>query len=88
MGGVHESRMLTYIDTQGNPGKVDDTYRIEYMKAHIKATKDTVEKDGVDLMGFTMWSPIDLVNASTSEMKKCYGFIYIDKNNDGSGSIS
>ena len=43
--------------------------------------------DGVDLFGYTWWGPIDLVSASTGEMKKRYGFIYVDKNNDGSGSL-
>jgi 6-phospho-beta-glucosidase len=45
-------------------------------------------KDGVDLMGYTWWGPIDLVSASTGEMKKRYGFIYVDKNNDGSGTLA
>ena len=79
---------LGAVDELKEDGTVDDTYRIEYMKAHIEAMKDAVEKDGVDLMGFTMWSPIDLVSASTGEMKKRYGFIYVDKNNDGSGTLA
>ena len=49
--------------------------------------KDAVDYEGVDLLGYTMWAPIDIVSASTGEMKKRYGFIYVDKNNDGSGTL-
>ena len=48
---------------------------------------DAVEIDGVEIMGYTSWGCIDLVSASTGEMKKRYGFIYVDKNNDGTGSM-
>ena len=67
--------------------QVHDTYRVEYLKAHVKAMEEAI-KDGVDLMGYTWWGPIDLVSASTGEMKKRYGFIYVDKNNDGSGALA
>ncbi|MFV0379374.1 MAG: 6-phospho-beta-glucosidase [Anaerorhabdus sp.] len=66
---------------------VDDDYRIDYMKQHIKAMKDAVEFDGVDLMGYTSWGCIDLVSASTGEMTKRYGMIYVDLDNDGSGDL-
>ena len=49
--------------------------------------KEAVEYDGVDLLGYTMWSPIDIVSASTGEMKKRYGFIYVDKDNEGNGTL-
>jgi 6-phospho-beta-glucosidase len=78
---------LGAVDVLKEDGTVDDDYRIDYMKAHIEAMRDAVDQDGVDLMGYTMWSPIDLVSASTGEMKKRYGFIYVDKNNDGSGTM-
>jgi len=65
---------------------VHDSYRVDYLKAHVNAMKEAI-KDGVDLMGYTWWAPIDLVSASTGEMKKRYGFIYVDKNNDGSGTL-
>ncbi len=68
-------------------GAIHDDYRIEYLRAHIKALKDAVELDGVDLMGYTMWAPIDIVSASTGEMNKRYGFIHVDKNNEGQGSL-
>jgi 6-phospho-beta-glucosidase len=49
---------------------------------------DAVEKDGVDLLGYTMWAPIDIVSASSGEMDKRYGFIYVDKNNAGEGTLA
>ncbi|MEI0796744.1 6-phospho-beta-glucosidase [Brachyspira intermedia] len=64
----------------------DDDYRIDYLKAHIKELKKAVEIDGVDLMGYTPWGCIDLVSFTTGELKKRYGFIYVDKNDDGSGT--
>jgi 6-phospho-beta-glucosidase len=68
-------------------GQIDDQYRIDYLKNHIKAMRDAVDYEGVDLMGYTMWSPIDIVSASTGEYDKRYGFIYVDKNNDGVGTL-
>ena len=67
---------------------VEDDYRIEYLKAHIQALKDAVEEDGVELLGYTPWGCIDLVSASTGEMSKRYGFIYVDRADDGSGSLA
>ena len=66
--------------------KIHDDYRINYLRSHIQAMEKAVE-DGVDLFGYTMWGCIDLVSASTGEMAKRYGFIYVDKNDDGSGSL-
>lgn len=66
---------------------VNDDYRIEYLREHIKAFKQAVEEDGVELLGYTPWGCIDLVSASTGEMSKRYGFIYVDRNDDGSGSM-
>lgn len=67
-------------------GSVDDDYRIDYLRQHILAMRDAME-DGVPLMGYITWSGIDLVASSTGEMSKRYGFIYVDKQNDGSGSL-
>lgn len=67
-------------------GKVHDEYRIDYLRLHIEQMKEAI-KDGVDLMGYTTWGPIDLISASTSEMSKRYGFIYIDQDDDGQGSL-
>ena len=66
---------------------MEDDYRIEYLREHIKAMKAAVEEDGVDLLGYTSWGCIDLVSASTGEMKKRYGFVYVDRFNDGHGTL-
>ena len=78
---------LGAVDTPNENGEINDQYRIEYLRAHIQAMKDAVEIDGVDLMGYTPWGCIDLVSASTGEMKKRYGFIYVDKDNEGKGTL-
>lgn len=67
-------------------GKIHDSYRIDYLRSHIEQFKRSVEEDGVELMGFTPWGPIDIVSASTGEMKKRYGFIYVDLNDEGMGT--
>ncbi|BDZ32279.1 glycoside hydrolase family 1 protein [Lactiplantibacillus sp. WILCCON 0030] len=67
-------------------GKVHDDYRIDYLRLHIAQMKEAI-KDGVDLMGYTTWGPIDLISASTSEMSKRYGFIYVDQDDEGNGSL-
>ena len=72
----------------GKGGKtVNDDYRISYLRDHIKEMEQAVE-DGVNLMGYTTWGCIDLVSASTAELKKRYGFIYVDRNDDGSGTLN
>lgn len=78
---------LGAYDVKGEDGIVHDTYRIEYLKNHIIAMENAVE-DGVDLMGYTPWGCIDLVSASTGEMAKRYGFIYVNKFDDGTGDYS
>ncbi|WP_413486951.1 6-phospho-beta-glucosidase [Carnobacterium maltaromaticum] len=75
------------IDQLNSDGTIDDDYRIDYLKAHIEAMKTTVEEDGIDLLGYTPWGCIDLVSAGTGEMKKRYGFIYVDKDNEGQGTL-
>ncbi|MCF0105546.1 MAG: family 1 glycosylhydrolase [Holdemanella sp.] len=69
---------------QVEDGKVHDTYRIEYLTHHIKEMGKAIE-EGVNLIGYTMWTPIDIVSSSTGEMAKRYGLIYVDKNDDGTG---
>lgn len=76
------------IDVREADGSVDDQYRIEYLSAHIAEMKKAVVEDGVDLMGYTPWGCIDLVSAGTGEMKKRYGFIFVDKDNDGRGTLA
>mgnify|MGYP005755577163 FL=1 len=68
-------------------GSVNDDYRIDYLRSHIEQMKKAVEEDGVDLIGYTPWGCIDLVSAGTGEMDKRYGFIYVDKHNDGTGDL-
>lgn len=65
--------------------EVHDTYRIDYLKRHIEQMKLAIE-DGVDVIGYTMWGPIDIVSSITSEMKKRYGFIYVNQDDLGEGS--
>lgn len=67
-------------------GEVQDEYRIFYLKEHIQAMKDAIELDGVDVMGYTTWGCIDLVSATTGQMSKRYGFIYVDKDDTGTGT--
>ena len=67
-------------------GSIQDDYRIDYLRKHIEQMKEAVA-DGVDLMGYTPWGCIDLVSASTGEMAKRYGFIYVDKYDDGTGTL-
>ena len=74
-------------DRRDGDGRLVDDYRISYLREHIRAMKAAVEEDGVDLMGYTSWAPIDLISAGTGEMKKRYGFIYVDKQEDGSGTL-
>lgn len=75
------------IDEKEADGSVHDTYRIDYFRDHIKEMKKAVVEDGVDLMGYTPWGCIDLVSAGTGEMKKRYGFIYVDRDNEGNGTL-
>ena len=67
-------------------GSIHDDYRIDYLRQHIHNMKDAVEKDGVDLLGYTTWGCIDLVSNGTGEVKKRYGFIYVDRDNLGNGT--
>lgn len=68
-------------------GKIHDPYRIDYMKAHVKAMEEAIE-DGVDLIAYTPWGCIDLVSAGTGEMRKRYGFIYVDMDDEGKGTLN
>ena len=75
-------------DKMEEDGSVHDSYRVDYLQKHICEMKKAVEEDGVDLMGYTPWGCIDLVSAGTGEMDKRYGFIYVDKHNDGTGDLT
>ena len=67
---------------------VIDDYRIDYIREHLKEMMKAVEEDGVDLLGYTSWGCIDLVSASTAQLKKRYGFIYVDRHDDGTGTLN
>lgn len=78
---------LGQVDELGPDGKVHDDYRIDYIRRHVQALKEAV-KDGVDVMGYTYWGPFDIVSAGTGEMKKRYGFVYVDRDNEGKGTLA
>ena len=79
---------LGAYDKVEEDGSIIDDYRINYLKEHIEQMYLAIEEDGVDLMGYTPWGCIDLVSASTGEMAKRYGFIYVDKQDDGTGTYA
>ena len=83
---VVENGLGAYDKTEPD-GTIIDDYRIDYLRDHIKAMRDAVTLDGVDLWGYTTWGPIDLVSASTGEMSKRYGFIYVDLDDSGRGTM-
>ncbi|MEQ9764325.1 6-phospho-beta-glucosidase [Streptococcus jiangjianxini] len=78
---------LGAIDTPDENGYVADDYRIDYLRSHIETMNQAINEDGVELLGYTTWGPIDLVSAGTGEMKKRYGFIYVDRDNQGNGTL-
>ncbi|EXJ48774.1 glycosyl hydrolase 1 family protein [Vibrio parahaemolyticus VPTS-2010_2] len=67
-------------------GEIQDDYRIAYLNDHLVQAHEAI-LDGVELMGFTSWGPIDLVANSTAEMSKRYGYIYVDRHDDGQGTL-
>ncbi|MCQ9227075.1 glycoside hydrolase family 1 protein [Streptococcus suis] len=77
---------LGALDKVEEDGSIEDSYRIAYLEKHIQQMYEAIE-DGVELMGYTPWGCIDLVSASTSEMSKRYGFIYVDADDQGKGSF-
>ncbi|WP_038882633.1 family 1 glycosylhydrolase, partial [Cronobacter malonaticus] len=68
-------------------GTINDDYRINYLNDHLVQVREAIE-DGVEVMGYTSWGPIDLVSASKAELSKRYGFIYVDRHDDGSGTFA
>lgn len=65
---------------------MNDAYRIEYLRAHLQQVAEAIA-DGIEVLGYTVWGCIDLVSASSGEMRKRYGLIYVDRNDDGSGTL-
>lgn len=82
LGAVDQ--LVTGLDGQPT---VEDDYRIRYLNDHLVQVREAIE-DGVEVMGYTPWGCIDLVSASTAELKKRYGFIYVDRNDDGTGTLN
>ncbi|MBW7643943.1 MULTISPECIES: 6-phospho-beta-glucosidase [Geobacillus] len=74
-------------DVVEEDGTINDDYRIQYLRDHIQEMKKAIQLDGVDVIGYTPWGCIDLVSAGTGEMEKRYGFIYVDKDNEGKGTL-
>ncbi|ELQ6126444.1 glycoside hydrolase family 1 protein [Cronobacter dublinensis] len=68
-------------------GSINDDYRIDYLNDHLVQVREAID-DGVEVMGYTSWGPIDLVSASKAELSKRYGFIYVDRHDDGSGTLA
>ena len=75
------------FDKVEEDGSIHDDYRISYFREHIKAMDEAL-KDNVNLIGYTTWGPIDLVSAGTGQYAKRYGFIYVDRHDDGTGDFS
>ncbi|WP_429165569.1 6-phospho-beta-glucosidase [Aeromonas rivipollensis] len=78
---------LGAIDEINAAGEIEDDYRIDYLRAHISAMGDAIA-DGVPLLGYTSWGCIDLVSASTGEMSKRYGFVHVDRDDAGQGTLA
>lgn len=78
---------LGAIDTIEEDGSINDDYRIDYLRKHIEQIDKAINYDGVEVWGYTPWGCIDLVSAGTGEMKKRYGFVYVDMDDYGNGSL-
>jgi len=76
---------LGAVDKVEEDGSIQDDYRIEYLQEHMREMKNAIA-DGVEIMGYTSWGPIDLVSASTAELRKRYGYIYVDRDSEGKGT--
>ena len=79
---------LGAIDTVEPDGSIQDDYRIRFLGSHIDALRQAIELDDVPVIGYTCWGPIDIISVGTGEMRKRYGFIYVDKKDDGSGTLA
>lgn len=76
---------LGAFDTPGESGRVHDEYRIAYYREHVRALREAI-RDGVEVIGFFPWGPIDIVSCSSSEMSKRYGFVHVDLDDHGQGT--
>ena len=68
-------------------GHIQDDFRMRYVREHLEQVEEALA-DGCDIMGYLYWGPIDVVSAGTGEMRKRYGFVYVDRHNDGSGTLA
>ncbi|MDW6056343.1 MULTISPECIES: family 1 glycosylhydrolase [Bacillus] len=73
-------------DVVESDGSIHDDYRINYFREHFRQMKEAIE-EGVDLFGYTSWGSIDIISAGTSQMSKRYGFIHVDQDDDGNGTL-
>ena len=78
---------LGAVDEPDENGIINDDYRIDYLRAHIREMGNAIAVDGVDLIGYTPWGCIDVISSGTGEMKKRYGFIYVDMDDRGNGTL-
>ncbi len=78
---------IGWDDKKEEDGSIHDDYRIDYLRQNIESMRDAINMDGVELMGYTMWGCIDLVSAGTGEMKKRYGFVHVDRDDKGNGTL-
>ena len=78
---------LGAADVVEEDGSIHDQYRIDYIRDHLLEIEKSMERDGVEVLGYTSWGCIDIVSNTTGEMKKRYGFIYVDKDNEGNGDL-
>ncbi|MCI8663014.1 MAG: glycoside hydrolase family 1 protein [Hungatella sp.] len=79
---------LGAIDKIEEDGSIQDDYRIQYLRDHLREMMNAMNEDGVECLGYTMWGPMDLVSLTTGEMKKRYGFIYVDMDDKGRGTLA
>ncbi|MCD7821574.1 MAG: family 1 glycosylhydrolase, partial [Clostridiales bacterium] len=79
---------LGAADTPDEDGHIHDDYRIDYLRQHIRAMTDAILEDRVEVIGYTPWSAVDITAASTGQMKKRYGFVYVDKDDQGNGTLA
>lgn len=77
---------IGWDDKLESDGSIHDSYRIDYLRQNIQSMNDAINIDGVELMGYSMWGCFDLISSGTGEMKKRYGFVYIDRDDKGKGS--
>lgn len=85
--GLGVENGLGAVDEVETDGSINDDYRIDYLRSHIQAMMQAVDEDGVELLGYTPWGCVDLISATTGEMSKRYGLIYVDKDNAGNGTL-